>query len=168
MVEQSFVVENRTEAKNKNSRIEHEGQADKKQNQKEYSECIMAVRRSIRKDKRNSVETIASCAQEAADKNDKMNTLPDNTDLPEILDVPEMQMNTQAPSREQICQALQELKWGKAAGNHMITADVLKIDINIATDMMLFLFSEEKFPGNWTEGIITKVPKKEIYENAKT
>ncbi|KAL3282512.1 hypothetical protein HHI36_005694 [Cryptolaemus montrouzieri] len=68
---------------------------------------------------------------------DKMNILPDNTDLSEILDVPEMQMNTQAPSRGEISQALQEMKCGKAAGNDMITADVLKIEINIVTYLML-------------------------------
>ncbi|KAL3271491.1 hypothetical protein HHI36_021974 [Cryptolaemus montrouzieri] len=103
----------------------------KRQNQKEYAECSMAVRISIRKDKRNCVETIACSAQEAADKNDSEELykqrrqlgdnrrkkrdlsirdengltvhneqeqlkrwyeyFKDNTDLPEILDVPEIQ-----------------------------------------------------------------------------
>jgi hypothetical protein len=40
----------------------------------------------------------------------------------------------------------------------------LKVDPNVAADMLLLLFQdiwkEEKFPKEWTEGIIVKISKK--------
>ncbi|KAL3268312.1 hypothetical protein HHI36_007430 [Cryptolaemus montrouzieri] len=50
----------------------------KKQNQKEYAECNMAVRRSFRKDKSNFVETIAADKNDSKELYKQMRQLGDN------------------------------------------------------------------------------------------
>jgi hypothetical protein len=56
------------------------------------------------------------------------------------------------------------MKNGKSAGLDNIPAEVLKIDQHAMADILLPLFQDmwqkEKFPKEWKERIIIKVPKK--------
>jgi hypothetical protein len=64
----------------------------------------------------------------------------------------------------EIVDAIKTMKNGKAAGSDNIPAEVLKADPYAIADILLPLFQDiwqkEKFPKEWKEGIIIKVPKK--------
>jgi hypothetical protein len=85
-------------------------------------------------------------------------------DRERTLPLPELQISVRPPSKREIIQAIKGMKNGKAAGSDNISAEILKVDPNVAADMLLLLFQdiwkEEKFPKEWTEGIIVKIPKK--------
>lgn len=72
--------------------------------------------------------------------------------------------NPPAPSRIEIIKAIKSLKSGKAAGIDNITAEVLKVDVNLVADQFQPLFhqiwEQESFPQDWLEGIIIKLSKK--------
>ena len=56
------------------------------------------------------------------------------------------------------------MKSGKAAGRDSITAELLKVDKDLAAKQMEKLFKviweEEVIPDEWKQGIIVKIPKK--------
>jgi hypothetical protein len=56
------------------------------------------------------------------------------------------------------------MKNGKAVGVDNIHAEILKLDLSKAADMLLLLFQNvwqrERFPKGWKEGIVIKIPKK--------
>jgi len=77
---------------------------------------------------------------------------------------PILRITTSSPSIKEITEAVKRLKNGKAAGNDGIPAEVLKADGNATAKMLKPLFDEiwslEKYPEDWKEGLIVKLPKK--------
>jgi hypothetical protein len=61
------------------------------------------------------------------------------------------------------------MKKGKAAGIDNIPAEILQVDPHLSAEMLYPLFpdiwKEERFPKDWKEGIIVKIPKKGDYRN---
>jgi hypothetical protein len=82
----------------------------------------------------------------------------------QAIPLPELQISVRPPSKREIILAIKGMKNGKAAGSDNIPAEILKVDPNVAADMLLLLFQdiwkEEKFPKDWTEGKIVKILKK--------
>ena len=68
------------------------------------------------------------------------------------------------PSRIEIRNAIKQLKNGKPSGIDSITAELLKADIELATDKVKQLtdkiWEEERIPTKWKQGLIIKLPKK--------
>jgi hypothetical protein len=68
------------------------------------------------------------------------------------------------PSKPEINLAIRQMKNGKAGGSDGIVSEILKADITLRTQILFPLFQDvweqEKFPLDWKEGIIIKVPKK--------
>ena len=73
-------------------------------------------------------------------------------------------INTRPVSKAEIRRAIKSLKNGKAPGEDMITAEVLKADLEFTTDRVKELidtiWSLEKVPRKWKRGLIIKIPKK--------
>ena len=67
-------------------------------------------------------------------------------------------------TQDEIKKALKMMKNGKASGKDSITAELLKADVEITSVVLEDLFQDiwenEIIPKNWTQGIITKIPKK--------
>jgi hypothetical protein len=82
---------------------------------------------------------------------------------------PEQQINIRPPSKREIIEAIKAMKKGKAAGIDNIPAEVLQGDPHLSAEMLYPLFldiwKEERFPKDWKEGIIVKIPKKGDYRN---
>ena len=78
--------------------------------------------------------------------------------------LPELPISIRPPSKREIVDAIKTMKNGKAAGSDHIPAEVLKTDSCATADILLPLFQDiwqkEKFPKEWKEGIVIKVPKK--------
>ena len=76
----------------------------------------------------------------------------------------ELPISVRPPSKREIVDAIKTMKNGKAAGSDNIPAEVLKADPYAKADILLPLFQDiwqkEKFPKEWKEGIIIKIPKK--------
>jgi hypothetical protein len=76
----------------------------------------------------------------------------------------ELPLSIRPPSKREIVNAIEAMTNGKAAGADNIPAEVLKADPYMSADILLPLFQDiwqkEKFPKEWKEGIIIKVPKK--------
>ena len=68
------------------------------------------------------------------------------------------------PTKEEIRQAVKQLKNGKSAGPDIIPAEAMKADIEASVEMLDPLFSqiweEEKVPSESKEGYLIKIPKK--------
>jgi hypothetical protein len=77
------------------------------------------------------------------------------------IDVPTLNINVKPPSKPEINLAIRQMENGKVGG---IVCEILKADITLSTDILFPLFQDvweqEKFPLDWKEGIIVKVPKK--------
>jgi hypothetical protein len=75
----------------------------------------------------------------------------------------ELPVSVRPPSKREIVNAIKAMN-GKAAGADNIPAEVLKADPYMSADILLPLFQDiwqrEKFPKEWKEGIIIKIPKK--------
>ena len=68
-------------------------------------------------------------------------------------------------SKAEIRRAIKSLKNGKAAGEDMITAELLKADLEFTIDRVkelidTMIWSLEKVPRKWKRGLIIKIPKK--------
>jgi hypothetical protein len=76
----------------------------------------------------------------------------------------ELPISIRPPSKREIVDAIKTMKNGKVAGSDNIPAEVLKADPYTTADILLPLFQDirqkEKFPKEWKQGIIIKVPKK--------
>ena len=74
-----------------------------------------------------------------------------------------MPISIRLPSKRETVDAIKAMKNGKAAGSDNIRDEVLKVDSYAMADILLPLFQDiwqnEKFPKEWKEGIIIKVPK---------
>jgi hypothetical protein len=77
---------------------------------------------------------------------------------------PELPISIKLPLKREIVDAIKAMKNGKASGSDNILAEVVKADPYATTDILLPLFQDiwqkEKFPKEWKEGILIKVPKK--------
>ena len=90
---------------------------------------------------------------------------PTPTNRPEIepaeADLP---INCEAPSKEEIRQALEKMKNNKAAGPDNIPAEALKAGTETTVELLHPLFENiwktEKIPTQWKEGFLIKLPKK--------
>ncbi|KAK7097254.1 hypothetical protein V1264_004261 [Littorina saxatilis] len=73
-------------------------------------------------------------------------------------------INCNAPTKEEISQAIKQLRNGKAAGPDGIPAEALKADLATSVKMLYPLFfkiwEEEQVPSEWKEGYLIKLPKK--------
>ena len=76
----------------------------------------------------------------------------------------DLQMNVEAPTKEEIAKALKLLKSHKAAGPDLIPPEALKTDIPTTVEILYGLFEkiwkEEKIPNDWKDGHLIKLPKK--------
>jgi hypothetical protein len=66
------------------------------------------------------------------------------------------------PSKREIMEAIKAMKKGKAAGIDNIPAEILQVDRHLSTEMLYPLFldiwKKERFPKDWKEGIVVKIP----------
>lgn len=90
---------------------------------------------------------------------------PPPSNPPQILPAEnDLDIDCNPPSREEIRQAIKQLKNGKASGPDNIPAEALKADIETTVNMLYPLFiqiwNEEKIPVEWKEGYLIKLPKK--------
>ena len=80
---------------------------------------------------------------------------PAETDLP---------IDCSPPRKEEIIQAIKQLKKGKAAGPDGIPTEALAAGVETSTEMLFTLFKkiwdDEKVPLEWKEGYLIKLPKK--------
>ena len=87
---------------------------------------------------------------------------PINEDVNEQQDTADI--DTGPVSKAEIRRAIKTLKNGKAPGEGMITAELLKADLEFTTDRVKELidtiWSLEKVPLKWKRGLIIKIPKK--------
>ena len=78
----------------------------------------------------------------------------------------ELPISWDKPSKTDIKKAITTLRSGKAAGPDEIPAEAIKADIETAVQMLYSFFSKiwekEKVPAQWKEGIIIKLPKKDL------
>jgi hypothetical protein len=80
---------------------------------------------------------------------------------------PELQISIRPPSKREIMEAIKAIKKEKAAGIENIPAKILQVDPHLSAEMLypliLDIWKEERFPKDWKEGIIVKIPKKRDY-----
>ena len=76
----------------------------------------------------------------------------------------DLAIDTDPPDREEIELAVKQMKSGKAGGPDHIPPEALKADVSTTVDLLHPLFEkiwkEEKFPDEWKEGHLIKLPKK--------
>ena len=81
--------------------------------------------------------------------------------LPARRDLP---ISCDPPTREEIAQAARKLNSNKAAGPDSIPPEALKADIDSTVEVLHKLFekiwNDERFPQDWREGHLVKLPKK--------
>jgi hypothetical protein len=77
---------------------------------------------------------------------------------------PQLPISIRLPTKRETVDAIKAMKNGKAAGPDNNLDEVLKADPYTAPDILLPLFEniwqKQKFPKEWKEGIIIKVPEK--------
>ena len=79
---------------------------------------------------------------------------PANNDLP---------INCDPPTKKEIYLAIKQLKNGKSAGLHSISAEALKTDTEPSVELLYpfkKIWEEEQVPSEWTKGYLIKLPKK--------
>ncbi|KAK7095834.1 hypothetical protein V1264_005198 [Littorina saxatilis] len=178
--------------------------------QKKYTSANKTIKKSIKADKKNYMDTMATEAEEAAyhgnmrdlyatikklsgkfskperpvkDKEGKsisdeagqrkrwMEHFEELLNRPAPRDPPDIPpangdlfINCNAPTKEEISQAIKQLRNGKAAGPDSIPAEALKADLATSVEMLYPLFfkiwEEEQVPSEWKEGYLIKLPKK--------
>ena len=158
--------------------------------QAEYNTANKRVKESIKKDKNDNVDSLASQAEEAAgqgnikelymlsktlagkyQQTDKDKNVLTTTGeqikrwaehFQEILN--RLPINCDAPSKAEIRKAITSLRNGKAAGPDSIPAEALKAGKETSVDMLHALvtkiWEKEDVPERWKEGLIIKIPKK--------
>jgi hypothetical protein len=91
-----------------------------------------------------------------------------NRPEPEITAEPEpgheIDIDIRPPTIQEVKAAIHSLKNDKAPGPDLITAEMLKADIDLSartlTDLFDKIWRQEKIPTDWSKGIIIKLPKK--------
>lgn len=75
-----------------------------------------------------------------------------------------MTMMSECITRQEIKEALKNMKNGKATGMDTILTDLLKVDIQATThilkDLLQHVWEEQVIPEDWNCGLIVKLPKK--------
>jgi hypothetical protein len=94
---------------------------------------------------------------------------PPNMNVETAQTCPDLQISVKPPSKREIFEAIKAMKKGNAAGIDNIPAEILQVDPHLSTEILYPLFldiwNEERFPKDWKEGIIVKIPKKGDYRN---
>ncbi len=76
----------------------------------------------------------------------------------------DLDIETDPPDRDEIATAVRQMKAGKAGGPDHIPPEALKTDVQATVDILYPLFvqiwNEEKFPEEWKDGHLIKLPKK--------
>ena len=76
----------------------------------------------------------------------------------------DLAIETDPPDRDEIATAVRQMKSGKAGGPDHIPPEALKTDVGATVEILHPLFeqiwNEEKFPEEWKEGHLIKLPKK--------
>jgi hypothetical protein len=85
---------------------------------------------------------------------------PPNMNVETAQTCPELQISIRAPSKREIMEAVKAMKKVKAAGIDTNSAEILQVDPHLSAQMLY-----ERFPKDWKEGIILKIPKKGDYRN---
>jgi hypothetical protein len=89
---------------------------------------------------------------------------PPNTKVEPAKTCPELQISKRLPSKREIIEAIMAMKRGKAAGVDNIPAEILQVYPHPSAEMLYPLFlniwKEVRFPKDWKEGIIVKIPIK--------
>ncbi|CAG4945247.1 unnamed protein product [Colias eurytheme] len=75
-----------------------------------------------------------------------------------------LDINTSSPSKEEIKMAILSLKNNKAPGIDLLTAEMLKADIELSaralTPLLERIWTTEELPDEWNKGLLITVPKK--------
>ena len=96
-----------------------------------------------------------------------------NRPEPEITAEPEpgreLELDIRPPTFQEVKAAITSLKNDKAPGPDLITAEMLKADIDLSartlTDLFGKIWRQEKIPMDWSKGVIIKLPKKGDLKN---
>ncbi|KAL9976159.1 hypothetical protein ACROYT_G013418 [Oculina patagonica] len=156
----------------------------------EYNDKNKEVERSLRADKREWANALAREAEEAARMNmvkdqdgklltteeeirhrwqEHFNSVLNRPDpvAPAVVDdrqPNEIDVSDECITRQELKQALKNMKNGKAAGMDSITAELLKADIEttacVLEDLFRTVWETEEIPEDWNCGLIVKLPKK--------
>ena len=80
------------------------------------------------------------------------------------VNVLELDINSDAITSGKLRKAIRQLKNSKAPGYDEIPAELIKADIETASEVPFVLlehiWQEEQIPGDWHRGLIVKIPKK--------
>ena len=84
---------------------------------------------------------------------------------PEILAARrDLAIETEPPDRDEVATAIKQMKLGKAGGPDHLPPEALKTDVQTTVNILHPLFeqiwNEERFPEEWKEGHLIKLPKK--------
>lgn len=73
------------------------------------------------------------------------------------------------PVKEEIRAAIKSLKNRKSSGRDNLSAELFKAEPQLAADLLQLLFTGiwegKKLPGDWSEVVIVKIPKKGALSN---
>ena len=76
----------------------------------------------------------------------------------------DLDVRVDPPSRQEILNAIKSLKNNKAPGQDAIPVELLKVNPELASDVLQPLFiviwEKEDLPWEWTQGNIVQIPKK--------
>ena len=75
-----------------------------------------------------------------------------------------LEIATGVPILQEVTQAIQQMKAGKASGSDSICTEMLKTDIHFSdrvfTDLFRDIWTNDVIPNDWNKGLIVKLPKK--------
>ncbi|KAL9956575.1 hypothetical protein ACROYT_G038068 [Oculina patagonica] len=150
--------------------------------QAQYSKLNAKVKRSARADKRRFVEDLATEAKAAVQKQEQSTVYRITKQIcgehfQEVLnkEVPEkpaaaqdaeedLDISIEPPTKEEIVEAIKDLKNGKAPGQDQLNAELFKCHPELAAEILLPLFAKvwngEGIPSDWSKGVIIPIPKK--------
>ena len=79
-------------------------------------------------------------------------------------EIPESEIDVDAPTKAEIYAALKEMKSGMAGGVDSLMVEILKTDLEICVDVLYYflhkVWEKEQIPEDWQRGLIVKLPKK--------
>ena len=79
-------------------------------------------------------------------------------------EIPESEIEVDAPTKAEIYAALKEMKNGTAGGVHSLTVEILKAGLETSVDVLYYflhkVWEQEQIPEDWQRGLIVKLPKK--------
>ena len=107
--------------------------------------------------------------KEVLNREDPSNPITDDEGY--IVDEIIEEIKTSEPTIHEVRAAIMGLKSGKSSGIDSITAELLKADVEIATEkihqLMCKVWKLEQIPTSWRRGLIIKLPKKGNMKNCK-